>query len=278
MTELTRGAFAKADPSPAHHVDGIDVYVDGNGPRTLVMLHGWPDTHRLWNRSILELGAVYRCVRLTLPGFDVTLPARATSLANMTAFLLGVVDTVSPDQPVMLMLHDWGCVFGYELAMRHPSRVRSVVGVDVGDHNSAQFARSLSARERLGIMAYQVWLALAWKLEGRVGDRMTRWMARRARCRAAPELMGWQMNYPYAMQWLGLAGGLGDTAPVDLQCPLLYIYGERKPFMFHSPEWVAALAGRPGCAARGFPTGHWVMVEQPDAFHRCVLDWLAATP
>jgi len=111
-----------------------------------------------------------------------------------------------------------------------------------------------------------------------MGNGMTRWLARALRCRAAPELVGWQMNYPYAMQWFGLAGGLRDTAPVDVRCPLLYVYGKRKPFLFHSPEWIAALAARQGCAVHGLATGHWVMLDQPDAFHRCVADWLATAP
>ena len=105
-----------AASAPAHRIDGVAVYVDGNGPRTVVMIHGWPDTYRLWDRTTGALAPAFRCVRFTLPGFDVTQPARPTSLADMTAWLLRVVDTVSPDEPVSLLLHDWGCVFGYELA------------------------------------------------------------------------------------------------------------------------------------------------------------------
>jgi pimeloyl-ACP methyl ester carboxylesterase len=85
------------------------------------------------------------------------------------------------------------------------------------------------------------------------------------------------MNYPYAMQWFGLLGGFRGAAQVDPSCPLLYLYGERKPFMFHSPEWLAQMARRPGCAVQAFHTGHWVMVDQPAAFNQCVDAWLART-
>ncbi len=30
-------------------IKDIDVYLDGDGPQTLVMLHGWPDSHHLWD-------------------------------------------------------------------------------------------------------------------------------------------------------------------------------------------------------------------------------------
>jgi pimeloyl-ACP methyl ester carboxylesterase len=74
----------------------------------------------LWDATVDALKARHRCVRLTLPGFDPALAPRGTTLAQMTATLQRVVDAVSPDAPVTLVLHDWGCIFGYEYAMQHP--------------------------------------------------------------------------------------------------------------------------------------------------------------
>jgi pimeloyl-ACP methyl ester carboxylesterase len=111
-------------------------------------------------------------------------------------------------------------------------------------------------------------------ISGALGDRMTRSMARRLRCRSEPATIRWTMNYPYAMLWFGLRGGFRGAAPIDPACPLLYLYGERKPFMFHSPRWLERIAARPGSAVQGFRTGHWVMVDQPEAFTRRVRTWL----
>jgi pimeloyl-ACP methyl ester carboxylesterase len=260
-------------------IDGIDVLVEGSGPSTVLMVHGFPDSHRLWDSTVLALHAQHRCVRFTLPGFDLAQGARATSLVQMTQLLAQIVDAVSPNQPVTLLLHDWGCVFGYEFAACHPDRVARVVGVDIGDFSSSALARSLTAKAKWQVFCYQIWLALAYKLgpiNARWADRMTRGMARSLRCPTPSAAIGWQMNYPYAMQWLGLAGGLGGGAfKGRLDCPMLYIYGARKPFMFHSPDWLARLGQRADCAVQGLPTGHWVMVQQPEAFNQCVSDWLA---
>ncbi len=49
---------------------GIDIHLDGTGPSTVLMLHGWPDTHRLWDATVAALQDRHRCVRFTLPGFD----------------------------------------------------------------------------------------------------------------------------------------------------------------------------------------------------------------
>jgi pimeloyl-ACP methyl ester carboxylesterase len=105
---------------------------------------------------------------------------------------------------------------------------------------------------------------------------MTRAMARWLRCPTAGEHITHRMNYPYAMQWFGTAGGLQHAAPVDLPMPLLYVYGERKPFMFHSAKWLAKVAAKPGNAVLGLPCGHWVMVSRQEAFVACVRAWLDA--
>jgi len=258
-------------------VDGLDVWVSGQGAETVVMLHGWPDTHRLWDGTVTALQDSYRCVRFTLPGFDIDQPPRGTTLQQMTALILAVVNTVSPDRAVTLLIHDWGCVFGYEFAMQHPDRVKRVVAVDVGDHSSKALLRALTTKAKLQIMGYQVWLALAWKIGGALGTRMTRGMARALRCKSAQQHMTWQMNYPYAMTWFGSLGGLKGAAPLALRCPVLFLYGERKPFMFHSEDWLAALNRQPGCASQGLATGHWVMVDDPKGFHAAITQWLSST-
>ena len=94
--------------------------------------------------------------------------------------------------------------------------------------------------------------------------------------------MGWQMNYPYAMQWLGSFGGLRGVARVDKvfgpRLPTLFLFGKHKPFMFHSSRWLAELATSPGCAVRGLDAGHWLMCQQPEAFNRAVREWLDGAP
>jgi pimeloyl-ACP methyl ester carboxylesterase len=107
-----------------------------------------------------------------------------------------------------------------------------------------------------------------------LANGMTRWMARAMRCPTPPAAMHWRMNTPYAMAWLGTAGGLRGTLPVRPHCPMFYAYGKRKPFMFHSPRWLSTLAERPDDLVLGFQSGHWVMVEQADALHAALRQWL----
>jgi pimeloyl-ACP methyl ester carboxylesterase len=239
------------------------------------MVHGWPDTHRLWDAQVAALKDRYRCVRFTLPGFDLAQPGRAYGLDEVVEAIRQVIERERRGGKVILMLHDWGCFYGYQLAMRHPELVERVIGVDIGDAGSRAHLAEIGAKGKLMVLAYQMWLALAWKVGGGLGDRMARWMARQLRAPAAPEAIGAQMGYPYASRWLGVAGGFKGLRTFKPQVPMLFIYGERKWFMFHSRAWAEQLGATPGSRVHAFPTGHWVMVQRPAEFNQAVLAWLA---
>src|SRR5262245_19595023 len=176
-------------------IAGIEVHVEGDGPDTIVMVHGWPDTYRLWDAQVEYLKAKYRCVRFTLPGIDATQPRRAYTVDEVTGLIPQVVEQLSPGKKVTLMVHDWGCLYGYEFTMRNPGLVARIVGVDIGEARSLR--RELTGRAKFYILAYQLWLALAWQIGGAVGDGMTRRMARWLRARSDPRFIGARMNYPY---------------------------------------------------------------------------------
>src|SRR6478735_2879020 len=42
-----------------------DLHIEGTGPETIVMIHGWPDTYRLWDKQVEHLKDRYRCIRFT---------------------------------------------------------------------------------------------------------------------------------------------------------------------------------------------------------------------
>ncbi|MGJ4949337.1 alpha/beta fold hydrolase [Bradyrhizobium sp. HKCCYLS20291] len=263
------------DPQPQQHsIAGIQVSIEGDGPRTVVMIHGWPDTAALWDSQVAALRAHARCVRFTLPGFDRSHPRRIYSLEEIVATIGRIVDLVSRDRPVTLLLHDWGCVFGYRFAEAYSQRVEAIVGVDVGDAGSREHLQSLDWRAKLGTAAYQLWLALAWHMPVRLGDVMTRSMARLAGAPAEVALIGAHMNYPYHVQW---TRGYGRAALAP-RWPMLFIYGTRKPFMFHSESWARAVQATPHGRALPLETGHWVMHQAPEEFNRELLSWLDMLP
>jgi pimeloyl-ACP methyl ester carboxylesterase len=255
-------------------VDGIDIHVEGEGAETIVMIHGWPDTYRLWDAQVAELRHRYRCVRFTLPGFDIHKPRRSYSLDATMRILLHIVNSVSQKQKVILMLHDWGCVFGYEFYMRNKSLVSAIIGVDIGDAQSRATSRSRSIGQKMMVAGYQSTLALAWSIGGPLGRSITRGMASLLGAPSPKEYISSGMNYPYYILTAGAAGSYHTLVPFVSKVPMLFIYGTNKPFMFHSPQWTENLAGKPGCKVVAMETGHWPMTRQPERFNDIVIGWL----
>jgi pimeloyl-ACP methyl ester carboxylesterase len=256
------------------NVDGIDIVIEGEGRSSIVMVHGWPDTYRLWDRQVEALRSRYRCVRFTLPGFEPGSPHRACTLDEVVGAIGRVIDAACGAGPATLLLHDWGCLFGYQFALRQPHKVARLIGVDVGDAGSRQHRAGLTTMQKLQIVGYQLWLAAAWRIGGRIGDGMARRMARAARAPSAATTTA-QMGYPYDVQWL--RGGYRQARRFAPACPMLFAYGRRKPFMFHSPAWAQQVAAGAGSRVLGFDCGHWVMVARADEFNAALLAWLADT-
>lgn len=255
------------------NVDGTAVIVEGTGRGSLVFIHGWPDAARLWDAQVAALGEQYRCVRFTLPGFERG-SRGAYPFDEVVERIRRIIEQACPGERVTLVLHDWGCLFGSWLATRHPRLVRRIVAVDVGDAGSHRHRRELGAVAKLMIAAYQLWLATAWRIGGRAGDAMSRWFARVIRAPASSGEIHAGMAYPYAVMWFGVEGGPPRRRPDDPAVPMLFIYGERKPFMLHSRAWAREKAALAGNRVVGLPAGHWMMVTHADAFNATVADWL----
>lgn len=285
MSEARKGSRQGAKQAmPSEAVDGVttlriggvDVYVEGEGAETIVMMHGWPDTYRLWDAQVVALKADYRCVRFTLPGFDIDKERRPYSLDLTMRMVDNIVRQVNAGQRVILMVHDWGAFFGYQFATRYPKLVSRIVGVDIGDVNTQAHRSSLSLVAKLKIAGYQLWLAAAWRLDGDMGEKMTHYMVRKLRAPSDPQYINSGMNYPYYIAWSGAHGSYQHAQAFKPKVLMLYIYGSKKPFMFHSQQWLRGLV-QSGCKVLAFKTGHWPMVEQPEVFNREVADWLHAT-
>lgn len=84
---------------------------------TVVLVHGWPDTHHLWTAVAPALAKRYHVVSYDTRGYGESdrpsgdAPYRLPELADD---LFAVADAVSPDRPVHVLAHDWGSVQTWE--------------------------------------------------------------------------------------------------------------------------------------------------------------------
>lgn len=249
----------------------LEPIIDGpETGETLVFLQGWPDDATLWDSHVASLSGRYRCIRTTLPNFDGRRSVRwGYTTDEIVAALAEMIRTAAPGRTVTLILHDWGCFWGHRLHQQNPQLVARVASLDVAPHVEP------SPAAMLGIIAYQWWLLFAFLIDGAVGDAMTRALAG---AMGAPlpraQITSW-MNYPYRNIWRELLTGTTrrqtDYWPT---VPLLYVYGTKKPFPFHSQKWLDHVESTGGTVA-ALDCGHWV--SRDPAFAPILANWLASS-
>lgn len=257
------------------HIAGVNGSIEGNGEQTLVMIHGWPDTQALWQNQVAFFKNDYRCVTFTLPLFDEPQARpKVFSLEDIIDTIRQVIDYVSPDKPVILMVHDWGAIYGYQYVVRYPKKVSRLIGIDVGDAYSEEFNASLTVKDKLVIAGYQLPLVIGFRLNGSIGNKIARTVGKVLGAPAASQTIHANMGYPYYVAWTKAKGGFKNLQSINFTCHYLFIYGTQKPTMFHSEAWLVKIRQQPNNQVSGFKTSHWVTVDKPTLFNHTVLTWL----
>jgi pimeloyl-ACP methyl ester carboxylesterase len=151
---------------------GVDLAVfEGGNPEgpTIVMVHGWPDTHTLWTGVAERLAPDFHVVAYDLRGMGESSdpgPVAAFAMAEQADDLLAVVDAVSPDRPVHLLAHDWGSVAAWEAVCRPGAEARilsytSISGPSL-DHVGSWVRRSLRRPTPASVGGVVAQLASSW--------------------------------------------------------------------------------------------------------------------
>lgn len=96
--------------------DGVRLAVQEHGDRTkptLVAIHGYPDTHTLWDAMLPLLTDRFHVVTYDIRGAgdsDRPTTVSAYRIEQLVDDFGAVIDEVSPDAPVHLLAHDWGSI------------------------------------------------------------------------------------------------------------------------------------------------------------------------
>jgi pimeloyl-ACP methyl ester carboxylesterase len=151
---------------------GVDlaVFEGGNpdGP-TVVMVHGWPDTHTLWTGVVDHLAADFHVVTYDLRAMGESSDpgdVEAFTMAEQADDLLAVVDAVSPERPVHVLAHDWGSAAAWEAVCRPGVEERvlsytSISGPSL-DHAASWVRRSLRRPTPASVGGVAAQLASSW--------------------------------------------------------------------------------------------------------------------
>jgi pimeloyl-ACP methyl ester carboxylesterase len=114
-------------------VQGHAVQVDhgGKGPPAL-FLHGVPDTAEIWSAVIAGVGDRYECFAPDFQGIHRSAenPAFDYSADGYADWVESLVTALGIEQPITLVVHDWGGLIGLAWACKYPQRIARVVAMN----------------------------------------------------------------------------------------------------------------------------------------------------
>ncbi|MGL5838276.1 MAG: alpha/beta fold hydrolase [Sphingorhabdus sp.] len=260
-------------------VQNIDTLVidAGEGPPVL-FFHGIPDTTDVWAGSIIALKDRFRCIAFDMPGFGKSHAVDGTfdwTLQNRADYVREILDKLGITEPVRIVAHDAGGVWGGVFAAAYSERVERALFSISSIHPSFEW-RDGAKLQRVPILGELATAAFnedrfvaslkdfsgpnrseASMLEvyNRVDGRMRKAILRFYRETEVTEFKTWHSRY--------LAG--------IKEKPVRVIWGKLNP------------AATPEDGVRSYPTddlivypnaGHWPMLEEPDRWANDLSDFL----
>jgi pimeloyl-ACP methyl ester carboxylesterase len=260
---------------------GIEYEVSGDG-RPVVLLHGFPDSGRLWRHQVPALSqAGFKVIVPDLRGYgrsDKPEEVEAYRMHHLVADVLAVLDDAGISQ-AHVVGHDWGAAVAWAVAVGASERVDHLVALSVG-HPAAfrsvgfeQYARS--------------WYMLLFQFRGVAEKFLTdsdwagfrRWAAHpdadaviadlEAGGSLTPGLNYYRANVPPE----SFIGPPPELPPVG--APTMGVWSTKdfaltETQMVNSERYVAG----PWRYERVEGSGHWMQLEAPEEVNRLLLDFL----
>ncbi|MGW6034690.1 SDR family oxidoreductase [Gordonia terrae] len=266
---------------------------------TVLLVHGWPDTHHLWTHIAPRLAEKYHVVAYDCRGFGASdRPRRVAAyrLDELADDLYAVAESVSPDDPVHVVAHDWGSVQTWEAVSRPRANARIASFVSVSGPNLdhlGQFVRdqvaSPTPRHLRNVLAQSMSSAytglfqlpvLPGVLLRALGNPTVWKQFLRAVEGTPPEnvdvadSLRRDMVTGLALYRANIRAKLLRPDPRPTTVPVLQVVNERdialRPAIYDNTPTYAAKLWR-----RDTPTGHWLPYTHPDYLTGLVLDFLA---
>ncbi|HEX4339256.1 MAG TPA: alpha/beta fold hydrolase [Polyangiaceae bacterium] len=266
-------------------LNGLDFHVIdvGTGPAVL-LLHGFPDSSRLWRHQIPALVAAgYRVIAPDMRGFGESsrpVGVEHYGLPMLVGDAVGILDTLGIER-AHVVGHDWGSALAWGFAAMLPQKTASLTAISVG-HPALFASLPIAQRERSWYMLFFQFEGVAETLLSRHDWKLFRELMRNqgdieqvlvdvARPGALTAALAiYRANVPPAAQLL-------EQPPLPpVTVPTMGIWSDGDHFLIE--EGVE----RSGTMVKDAPfryekisgAGHWIPVDAPEKLNALLLDFL----
>jgi pimeloyl-ACP methyl ester carboxylesterase len=259
---------------------GIEYEVTGEG-RPVVLLHGFPDSGRLWRHQVPALaGAGFQVIVPDLRGYgrsDKPGEVDAYSIPLLAGDVLAVLADLGIGK-AHVVGHDWGAALAWALASFAPGSVDHVAVLSVG--NPVTFLRTLEQKQKSWYMLLFQFAGVAerWLSDGNWAN-FRAWGGHPDADQVIADLeangsltpgLNWYRANAAAESW---AGPPLQLPPV--QAPVMGVWssGDFALSEVQMTDSAENMAG-PWRYERLDGPGHWMQLEEPDKVSSLLLDFL----
>lgn len=261
-----------------------------DGP-LVILLHGFPDSWRVWRRQIAPLAeAGFRVAAPNLRGYPGSFRPReiaAYRIDRLAGDILALADALGRDS-FNLVGHDWGGLVAWRTAQQGGARIERLAILDA-PHPAimpAQIARHPVQLLKSAYIAFFQLPRLPESVLSRNGfAALKKSLSTATHAGAFSEdeleiaIRGWRE--PGALTaMLNYYRALRLTAPAlapTIAAPTLVLWGRDDPFLgAHLGE--ASLEPCSRCRLEVLPGGHWIQLDQAETVNRLLIDHLRAPP
>lgn len=266
----------------------LAVHECGNpdGP-TVLLVHGWPDTHHLWHAVTDQLAADFHVVAYDTRGMGETTDPEtddAFKLPELASDLFAVADAVSRDAPVHVLGHDWGSLQSWEAVCddRATSRIASFTSISGPniDHLGHWVRHNLAKPSSQGLLAVAAQALSSSYIAFFVSpaappllrrfatrDRWQQFLQRTEGIEPDPahhaETLPADMVSGLRYYRANLLGGMAGPRDRRTAVPVFQLVPTKDPAIRgasyeETPRWVEHVE------RRDVPYGHWVPLSAPD--------------
>ncbi|HZU74544.1 MAG TPA: alpha/beta hydrolase [Acidimicrobiales bacterium] len=261
---------------------GISYEVTGRG-RPVVLLHGFPDSGRLWRNQVEPLAAAG--LQVIVPdqrGYgasDKPASVDAYAIPSLVGDLLGVLGALGVEK-AHIVGHDWGAAVAWLTASLVPDRVDHLVALSVG--HPSTFRAHYEQMEKSWYMLLFQFAGIAEDWLSQDGWRNFRSWSRHPDADAVvaeleangsltPGLNWYRANLP-PQSWVDPPMAL---PPVQAPTMGLWSSGDMALTEVQMTDSAKAVSGSWRYERLDGP-GHWMQLEAPEEVNRLLLDFLPA--
>jgi pimeloyl-ACP methyl ester carboxylesterase len=262
-----------------------------DGP-VVLLLHGFPEFWYGWRKQIPALASAgYHVIALDQRGYNESakpVRVRDYALPELCADVLAVADTLGRDR-ICVAGHDWGGIVAWEVAIRHPDRVRRMAILNA-PHLAAARRYLMTSPKQMLKSWYTLLFQLPYVPERLFSANDYNQAVKSLQASSAPGTFSSEELDEYRRGWkhpgsvtgminwyraLARHGRSADASPMQVRVPTRILWGRRDRFLESGLAQASLRYCDCGDLIEIEDATHWLHQERPERVNAGLLDWFS---